>query len=100
MEPLTGQAKAISYVGYVFELTGAGARACKFLGAISYALYAVHDPLFHALQAIAGRENIVMSYYAPWAGLGFLFLLTGLCWLLDTVYDWPIRRFLQRRVLS
>jgi peptidoglycan/LPS O-acetylase OafA/YrhL len=82
-----------------FEMSGAGARVCRFLGTVSYALYAVHDPVFHAIKAIADREHVAINNYAPWAGLGILIFLIWFCWLLDMVYDLPVRRFLQARLL-
>ncbi len=37
---------AIIYCALLFEPAGAGRRVCKFLGAASYAIYAIHVPLY------------------------------------------------------
>ncbi len=90
---------AMIYAALHFELTGAGAHICNFLGAISYAIYAVHDPILQSIYSISRRQHIEINDYAPIAGLGFLAFLLIFCWLLDRMYDWPVRRFLQRRLL-
>jgi peptidoglycan/LPS O-acetylase OafA/YrhL len=90
---------AIIYCALWFEPTGVGERVCKFLGAVSYAVYAIHLPLFHWL--ISGKTermlHVSVESWAPWAGICFVGLLLAFCWALDKFYDRPLRSFLLAR---
>jgi peptidoglycan/LPS O-acetylase OafA/YrhL len=86
---------AIIYVALHFQPTGASARICKFFGAISYAVYAIHCPLGVLVQdLLRSVGGILVENYAPWAGFAFIAVLIPLCWMLDQIYDAPIRRWL------
>jgi len=89
---------AIIYCALWFEPTGVGGRVCKFLGAVSYAVYAIHLPLYWLLSGITKRMlHVPEESLAPWAGLFFLSILLALCWALDKFYDRPLRSFLAAR---
>ena len=82
---------------------GAGCRpmlagVMAFLGAISYAIYALHVPLL----ALADRITVEMIYqpleaFAPWAGYAVLAAIVLAAWLAHRVYDEPVRRWLTAR---
>jgi peptidoglycan/LPS O-acetylase OafA/YrhL len=89
---------AIVYLMLRVELAGGSARLCKFMGATSYALYILHGPLCGLIRGLLkGRAGVSVEDYAPMIGVGLLITLLALCWVIDSVYDGPVRRFLQRR---
>lgn len=89
---------AIVYCALWFEPTGVGGRVCKFLGAISYAVYAIHLPLYWLISGITKRTlHVPPESWVPWAGLCFIGLLLAFCWALDRFYDRPLRSFLLAR---
>jgi peptidoglycan/LPS O-acetylase OafA/YrhL len=81
-----------------FEPGAVSARFFRFAGGLSYAVYAVHDSLFHALEGITARQHYDLRATAPYSGFVFLAVLFSLCALLDKLYDAPIRQFLTRRL--
>jgi peptidoglycan/LPS O-acetylase OafA/YrhL len=89
---------AIIYCALWFEPTGVGGRVCKFLGAVSYAVYAIHMPLYWLISATAKKVlHVPEESLAPWTGFFLLGLLLALCWALDKFYDRPLRSFLLAR---
>jgi peptidoglycan/LPS O-acetylase OafA/YrhL len=89
---------AIVYCALFFEPVGIGAKLCKFLGAISYAVYVIHMPLYWVFQYTITRVTAVpLESLAPWAGFCFIGILLPLCWVLDKFYDGPLRSFLSAR---
>ena len=86
---------AIIYSALLFEPAGVSRRVCKFLGAASYAVYAIHVPLYWLISGMTTRIlHFPAKSGAPWAGLFFVVLLLAVCWALDTFCDRPLRRFL------
>lgn len=84
---------AIIYLALWFEPVGISARICKFFGAISYAIYAVHQPLAVLVSGVLKQAGgISVADYAPWSALAFFGFLVPFCWLLDKLYDAPVRR--------
>jgi peptidoglycan/LPS O-acetylase OafA/YrhL len=84
---------AIIYLAIWFQPRGWLARACKFGGGVSYAVYALHYPLSTLLQAVLLQTtHKPAAHYAPWVGLAFLLALLPLCAVIDQVYDAPMRR--------
>lgn len=65
----------------------------KFLGLISYPLYALHLPLSKWIPVIFRDTNVDLLSRPLWIGLLFTAILIPLCWLLDKYYDMPIRKF-------
>jgi peptidoglycan/LPS O-acetylase OafA/YrhL len=89
---------AIIYCALWFEPTGVGGRVCKFLGAVSYAVYAIHLPLYWLISGITKRMlHVPVESWAPWTGICFLGLLLAFCWALDKFFDRPLRSFLLAR---
>ena len=64
---------SIILVALRFQPVGFGAWVCKFLGDISYPLYAIHAPLVGLLILVFPSH---FAYHAPWSGLVFLLA----CW--------------------
>lgn len=88
---------AIIYGALWIAPTGIANTACKFLGAISYPVYAIHAPLGNAVNGILQAYfGISVRDHAPLSGLIFLALLVPLCWALNTYYDTRVRRLLHR----
>jgi peptidoglycan/LPS O-acetylase OafA/YrhL len=92
---------AIVFLGLLFQPSGISARAFRFLGLISYAVYTLHAPLAGALGGAIGHR---MMKAAPASGVAFLILLIPLCWFADKLFDFPVRRWLlahtPRRLLT
>jgi peptidoglycan/LPS O-acetylase OafA/YrhL len=72
-------------------------RIMRFLGLISYAVYALHAP---SAQLIAGLVDHVTRFrverYAPWVGIAFIIFMIIVSWIVDMIYDAPARRSLTR----
>jgi peptidoglycan/LPS O-acetylase OafA/YrhL len=86
---------ALVYLALHFQPAGRSARICKFFGLVSYAVYAIHYPLSVFVQdLLSNKAGILVENAAPWAGFAFMLLLIPLCWVLDLIYDAPVRRFL------
>jgi peptidoglycan/LPS O-acetylase OafA/YrhL len=69
-----------------------------FLGVTSYAIYVLHSPLASVLNSALRRidAGAGSGFGAPWLGLGVLAVLLAGCWLVDRIFDMPIRRWLNR----
>ncbi len=66
-----------------------------FLGATSYGVYAIHDPLIRMMNGtVVLWMGGNMERFAPWAGFGLTAGLLVLVWLLDRYFDTPMRRWL------
>jgi len=86
---------ALVFLALHFQPRGIAARVFKFFGLVSFAVYAIHYPLGILVQDLLRyRWGILVRDHAPWAGFVFMAALIPLCWLLDYVYDAPLRRFL------
>jgi peptidoglycan/LPS O-acetylase OafA/YrhL len=77
-----------------------GGRIFQFAGGLSYAVYAVHASLFHAIEGISAHHHYNLAATAPISGLVFLAGLLLICVLLNKFYDVPLRRTLTRRFLK
>jgi peptidoglycan/LPS O-acetylase OafA/YrhL len=84
------------YAGAVIE-PRSGERLFAFLGLVSFAIYALHNPLLPV-------ANTVLAHLAPSPGVfrflcavGFVVMLVLFAWLADRFYDGPVRRRLGRR---
>jgi peptidoglycan/LPS O-acetylase OafA/YrhL len=85
----------IVYAALRFQPGGVGARLCKFGGAVSYALYAIHYPLSTLTRyAVIRFTGMPIEHYAPWGGIAFVAVLLFVCVLLDYLYDSPLRAYL------
>lgn len=79
--------------------SGPMARACVFLGAISYPLYIVHYPFVYTYTAWVANNKITLTQGAPVAVATLLGSIL-LAWALLVWYDIPVRRWLGRRITS
>jgi peptidoglycan/LPS O-acetylase OafA/YrhL len=68
--------------------------AFTFLGSVSYALYAIHLPIAAVVQNIAVRHIQAPPIWSI-AILGVSTLIV-VSYLLDVIYDVPVRRYLSR----
>ncbi|NHZ80969.1 acyltransferase family protein [Massilia sp. CCM 8695] len=84
------------YLAMACRLSGAAARACALLGALSYPLYVLHVPLGRLVNGVLVKLPMA-PVPVPWAGLAFVAVLLPLCWLIDRRADAPLRRWLLRR---
>lgn len=70
----------------------------KFLGLVSYGIYTLHLPIGALVRGVllkyAGISNAVTYSSAPWFGIGFVAVLALFSWLVDKIYDTPIRRLM------
>ncbi len=87
----------IIWVGAHVELGGATRAAATWLGRISYSLYITHEPLFdglsfcYRLQHWDPKTSFWLNLVC-WAALA-----VAVAWLLDRIYDMPVRAFLTHR---
>lgn len=89
----------IVYLALWFEPAGLMARLFRFLGGISFALYAIHDPIANSItyysKEVAGTP---VQTFAPYGGVILILSLVACSWILDKVYDAPVRRALTKRI--
>ena len=72
-------------------------RMFALLGVTSYAIYALHKPLYQiALGFLIIAFPVRPETMAPWIGVAYVFALFGGCILVDRLYDVPVRQFLGR----
>lgn len=70
-------------------------RTFAWLGVTSYAVYAVHKPLYQILLGfLIIASPVKPQLMAPWIGIGYLFLVFAGSMLIDRFYDMPVRQFL------
>jgi peptidoglycan/LPS O-acetylase OafA/YrhL len=60
----------------------------------SYAVYALHVPLSVASEISLKFVGFEVTMHQPLSGVVFLVLLLMFCWLVDLVYDVPLRKYL------
>ncbi len=70
------------------------AAALAWLGAISYALYIVHFPIYQVFKRLSGRLPELYEVYAPWTGLAVLLLAIVVAAAAVEFYDKPMRRWM------
>ena len=70
-------------------------RTFGLLGVTSYAVYALHKPLYQMLLGFLIIASPVRpASMAPWIGIGYLFVVFAGCLLVDRFYDAPLRQLL------
>ena len=83
----------ITYLGTAAALPARIVGIFSFLGSTSYAVYAVHWPLYQLVDRGSARYlSLELSTFAPWSGFVFLGLLMTLAHLAERFYDRPVRR--------
>jgi len=86
---------ALVIVASVIEPGRSLRRLFGLLGVTSYAVYAIHKPLYQILLGLLIiAAPVKPQTLAPWIGIGYLFLVFGVCVLIDRLYDTPFRRLL------
>ena len=86
-------------------LTGAvveprNARIYLLLGAISYPLYAIHEPLLYFCWRILLFFKVTPEHLAPAIGVAFAAMVFMLCLWLERYYDIPVRTYLTSRFVK
>ena len=75
-----------------------GTKAFRFLGLISYPLYAVHFPVTELARRALRILHMDPTRYAPWLGLTLTAALALASWPLARLYDEPVRRAIAFRM--
>jgi peptidoglycan/LPS O-acetylase OafA/YrhL len=92
----------VVYVAMSLEPVAKISAGFRFLGLVSYGIYALHAPTSALVRGLmlkfAGVSNAVTYPSAPWFGFGFIVAMALLCWLADKFYDAPTRRLMLRLV--
>jgi peptidoglycan/LPS O-acetylase OafA/YrhL len=78
------------FLGSRAEPIGRLRMTCLFLGDISYALYALHDPMIGLIQATLSKAHIVPPGLL--LAIGFVGLAVFGAWFADKYFDRPVRR--------
>lgn len=87
------------YIGMRIQPKGIPERICKFMGTISYAVYAIHWPIANLTKELFKiKLGVSVKSYAPQIGFTFLIFLIIFCWMIDIIYDFPIRQYLLKRL--
>lgn len=87
----------IVYLGARVDPGARARQVATFLGLTSYAVYVLHGPVSAIFNSLA-RKLPGESGGAPWSGLLVLAVLLLGCWLIDLLFDVPVRRWLSRVV--
>lgn len=66
----------------------------NLLGVTSYAVYVLHPPLLTCIDWFCDRLGITYARASPWSGIVFLALIFTVAWLVDRLYDRPVRSWL------
>lgn len=76
-------------------------RVFRFLGLVSYAVYALHEPIAAVIRHILSRvAHLDEATAHAVAGFGFMAAIVLIAWLADEFYDAPVRRWLARILTS
>lgn len=81
------------------QVSGAGAKVCKFLGDLSYPLYITHYPFMYLYTNWLINRKPTPAEAAPVA-LGLLVFVLLLGYAALKLYDEPVRAWLKRRFLT
>ncbi len=89
-------APALVWTGSSVDLSATQTRLCRYLGDLSYPIYALHYPIFcwvnGVIQAFTGGKNPTLET------LVVVFAVLAASHLFFQLYDKPVRSYLDRRV--
>jgi peptidoglycan/LPS O-acetylase OafA/YrhL len=68
------------------------------LGAMSYAMYILHYPIFLALQRVAWKFPQISTVWAPWTGIAILAFVFVLAVTIERYFDAPVRAWINRKL--
>jgi len=89
----------VVYLGASGSLQGGlAARACRFLGGMSYPLYMIHYPFVYTYTAWVANHKVALRDGWPVA-IGALLASVALAYVCLRFYDIPVRQWLTRRYL-
>lgn len=72
---------------------------CHWIGGISYAVYALHFPIFEfTLSLLKKAVHDDLAPLRPWAGVAFIVAVSLVAHLADLVVDVPARKWLSARL--
>lgn len=81
----------------ITDVDGLTRKAFTFLGTVSYAVYILHEPCARLFEAVVKRSgHLLGAIPMPVLGTAFLCGLVVGCWVIDAVYDMPVRRWALR----
>jgi peptidoglycan/LPS O-acetylase OafA/YrhL len=63
-------------------------------GAISYACYVLHYPLFELMKRLNWRFPVLSHEWTPWTGVAVLLVALAISWWAEKYYDRPARALL------
>ncbi|MBG0807851.1 acyltransferase [Methylosinus sp. H3A] len=86
---------AIVWASMRVDLRGPWRKLSLVLGEASYAVYVLHLPVLGLAAAISVRFGNIIVAKAPYSGCVVIVVLIAACWLLDKIYDAPVRRWLR-----
>ncbi|WP_165943406.1 acyltransferase family protein [Roseicella aquatilis] len=87
------------YFGTGIQLSGFSKALVKQLGHLSYSLYITHIPLIILIKVILLAAHIDLARNALAIFLLGSLLAIAFAWVLDMIYDKPVRAWLSRRLL-
>ena len=73
---------------------------CKFLGDISYPLYAIHYPIMYLFYSWLIKNNVFTMAETWHVAVPVYFGNIALAYILLKVYDEPVRKFLSRKFIN
>jgi peptidoglycan/LPS O-acetylase OafA/YrhL len=83
----------IIYLGACCAISGVTSRVAAGLGASSYALYVIHEPIYRFISLAYPDLAESAASMAPWSGIAFLLACFGLALVLEHFVHIPAARF-------
>lgn len=87
-------APLLVWLGASYDPPAALQPAARWIGELSYPIYAIHYPLMFLWLFAAKRAHLPLAAQL----IGFVLLTAGLAWALNRWWDVPVRRWLNARI--
>ncbi len=87
-------APVLIYLGQKLQPPQWATKLFIWLGAVSYAIYMIHIPIFEYFVRLAWRFPQIDHDWTPWTGLVVLVVITALGAAAERYYDQPMRAWL------